>query len=70
MPTFDYRRRLTLKEQLPAVGAAVGAAAAVFYLARLLLQRTPLLARPETAPEPDPASLPRPAVPARRRARG
>ena len=46
MPTFDYRRRLSLREQLPAVGAGVGAGFAVglgvFYLARLMLQRTPL----------------------------
>ncbi len=44
MPTYHYRRRLELKETLPAVGAAVGAAGVVFYLARLLLQRTPLVA--------------------------
>jgi hypothetical protein len=46
MPTFDYRRKLTLQEQLPLAGAAVGAGVAVgtvvFYLARLMLQRTPL----------------------------
>ena len=46
MATFHYRRRLTAAEQLPALGAALGAAvgagAVVFYLARLMLQRTPL----------------------------
>lgn len=55
MPTFDYRRRLTLQEQLPAVGAGVGAGiavgAAVFYLARLMLQRTPLRDTPAAHPE-------------------
>lgn len=54
MPTFDYRRRLTLAEQLPAVGAGVGAALAVgvsvFYLARLMLQRTPLRDTPAAHP--------------------
>jgi hypothetical protein len=44
--TFDYRRELTLKELLPAVGAALGAGIAVFYLARTMLQRTPLPPRP------------------------
>ena len=42
MATYHYRRKLTLKEQLPALGAAVGAGAAVFYLASVWLQRTPL----------------------------
>jgi hypothetical protein len=50
MPTFDYRRRLTLREHLPAAGAAVGAAVGVFYLARLLLQRTPLVPSREIVP--------------------
>jgi hypothetical protein len=50
MATFDYRRRLSLKEHLPAVGAALGVGAAVFYLARLVLQRTPLVPRREIVP--------------------
>lgn len=54
MPTFDYRRKLSLKEQLPAVGAGVGAGiaigASVFYLARLMMQRTPLRATPAANP--------------------
>ena len=41
---YYYRRRLTLREQLPAIGVAVGAGLAAFYVARLLLQRTPLVA--------------------------
>ena len=41
MPYY-YRRRLTIAEQLPAVGAALLVGTAAFYLARLLLQRTPL----------------------------
>ena len=40
--TYFFRRRLTLAEQLPAIGAGLVAAAAVFYVARLMLQRTPL----------------------------
>ncbi|HEV2146785.1 MAG TPA: hypothetical protein VGR37_05170 [Longimicrobiaceae bacterium] len=54
MPTFDYRRKLSLQEHLPAVGAGVGAGVAVgtvvFYLARLMLQRTPLRDTPAAHP--------------------
>ena len=63
MASYHYRRKLTLKEHLPAVGAAVGAGAAVFYLARLWLQRTPL--RPGAGLAPvvveEPVVLPPPA---------
>lgn len=78
MPTFDYRRRLTLQEQLPAVGAGAGAAlavgVAVFYLARLMLQRTPLRDTPAAHPDaggrageapPFPSAPVRPTAPAR-----
>ena len=41
---YYYRRRLTLRELLPAVGVAVGAGVAAFYVARILVQRTPLVA--------------------------
>lgn len=40
--TYFFRRRLTLAEQWPAVGAGVAVGAAAFYIARLLLQRAPL----------------------------
>ena len=53
-----YRRRLGLRELLPAVGIAAGAGLAAFYLARLMLQRTPLLPIGEAGP----ALLRRPAV--------
>lgn len=43
MPYY-FRRRLTLTEHLPAIGAGLAAGAAAFYIARLLLQRTPLRA--------------------------
>jgi hypothetical protein len=39
---YYYRRELEVRELLPAVGAAVGAALVVFYITRLFLQRTPL----------------------------
>ena len=46
MTTFDYRRKLDFKDQMPALGAAAGAAvgvgAVVYYVARLFLQRVPL----------------------------
>jgi hypothetical protein len=61
MATFDYRRRLTLKETLPAVGAALGAGAVVFYFARLALQRTPLVPRREIVPGSDLPVQPQPA---------
>ena len=42
---YFYRRALSARELLPAVGVAVGAGLVAFYLARLFFQRTPL--RPE-----------------------
>lgn len=43
---YYYRRELSLGELLPAIGVGVGAGAAAFYIARLLLERTPLGGRP------------------------
>ena len=45
---YYYRRPLTPRELLPAVGVAVGAGLVAFYLTRVLLERTPL--RPERRP--------------------
>jgi hypothetical protein len=42
-PRYYYRRRLGARELLPAVGAAVGAGLAAFYLAKIFLERTPLV---------------------------
>lgn len=39
---YVYRRRLTGRELLPAIGAGVAVGLAAFYIARVLLQRTPL----------------------------
>jgi hypothetical protein len=39
---YDYRRSLSVRELLPAIGAAVGAAVVTFYIARLFIERTPL----------------------------
>jgi hypothetical protein len=39
---YYYRRSLTLRELVPAIGAAAGAAAVTFYLVKLFLERTPL----------------------------
>ena len=47
--TYYIRRPLSLKESLPAFGAAVGAGVVVFYLARLFLQKTPLVREPGIA---------------------
>jgi hypothetical protein len=43
---YYYRRRLGVRELLPAIAVGVGAGLAAFYLARLLAQRTPLLDEP------------------------
>ena len=40
---YSYRRDLSLTEMLPALGAGVVVGAAAFYVARILLQRTPLV---------------------------
>ena len=40
---YYYRRPLDARELLPAVAVGVGAGLAAFYVARLLLQRTPLM---------------------------
>jgi len=39
---YYYRRRLAGRDLLPAIGAAVGAGLAAFYVVRVLTQRTPL----------------------------
>lgn len=42
---YYYRRRLTVRELLPAVGIGIGAAAVAFYVAKVLFERTPLSVR-------------------------
>ncbi len=68
---YVYRRPVSGRELLPAVGIAVGAGAAAFYLAWLFLQRTPLLpAGTAQAPRPTPPAPPvRPPRPAGRSGR-
>ena len=39
---YYYRRKLGLRDLLPAIGIAVGAGLFAFYVTRLLMQRTPL----------------------------
>lgn len=39
---YYYRRKLGMRELLPAIGVAIGAGLFAFYVTRLLLQRTPL----------------------------
>lgn len=43
---YTYRRDLRPAELLPAVGAGIAVGLAAFYVARLLLQRTPLVPGP------------------------
>ena len=40
---YVYRRPLEMRELIPAIGAGVVTGLAAFYLARLFLERTPLL---------------------------
>jgi len=46
---YYYRRKLTIRELLPAIGIGVGAGLAAFYVASVLFQRTPL--RPDRRPK-------------------
>jgi len=39
---YFYRRSLSVRELLPAIGVAVAAGVAAFYIARIMKQRTPL----------------------------
>jgi hypothetical protein len=39
---YTYRRRLGVREILPAIAVGIGAGLLGFYIARLMLQRTPL----------------------------
>lgn len=58
---YVYRRRLTGRELLPAVGVGVLAGLAAFYVARIVLQRTTLRPerRPRSARLPEPRLEPR-----------
>jgi hypothetical protein len=49
---YYYRRSLTMRELLPAFGAAAGAAVVTFYLVKLFLERTPLEVGPRAASAP------------------
>lgn len=42
---YTYRRKLRATEIMPAVAAGVGVGFVAFYLARLMLQKTPLVPR-------------------------
>ena len=45
-PKYYYRRSLTVRELMPALGAAAAAAVATFYVVKLFIERTPLRAEP------------------------
>jgi hypothetical protein len=49
---YVYRRSLSMRELLPAIGAAAGAAAVTFYLVKIFLERTPLEQGPAAAAAP------------------
>jgi hypothetical protein len=44
---YYYRRRLTAKDLLPAIGVGVATGLAGFYIVQLLIQRTPLVPQGE-----------------------
>jgi hypothetical protein len=48
-PKYYYRRSLTIRELAPAIGAAVAAGLATFYVAKLLIERAPLEPRSSDA---------------------
>jgi hypothetical protein len=54
---YYYRRPLTPREVLPALGVGVGVGLIAFYLAKILVERTPL--RPERRP---PSQRPSPTI--------
>jgi len=62
-----YRRALAGRDLVPALGAAVAAGIAAFYVVRVLTQRTPLVIR--TPGRLDPAGGEPGAAPRRRRVR-
>jgi len=51
-PKYYYRRVLSVRELLPAFGAAVGVALVTFYVVKLFIERTPFDREPrvESAP--------------------
>jgi hypothetical protein len=53
---YDDRRPVHGRALLPAIAAGVGAGLAVFYIARLLAERAPLVVEAPDAPNRDAAS--------------
>jgi hypothetical protein len=53
---YDDRRPVRGRALLPAIAAGVGAGLVVFYIARLLAERAPLVLEPPDAPSRDAAS--------------
>jgi hypothetical protein len=52
---YTYRRELRASELIPAIGAGIAVGLAAFYVARLLIQRTPIVPGPlEPADRLDP----------------
>jgi hypothetical protein len=55
---FYYRRSLSAGELLPAIGIGVAAGLVAFYLAQIVMQRTPLV-RERGEPARRPSTVPR-----------
>jgi hypothetical protein len=62
MATFDYRRELTARELIPAIGVGIGAGVVVAYVAQLLLrrQRLPRAEGHSSLSAPPTRAVPRP----------
>lgn len=57
---YTYQRPLSVREQLPAIGAGIVTGLLAFYVARIFIQRTPL--DPGHRPEHLRARPPRPSA--------
>ena len=44
--SYTYRRELSASELIPAIGAGIAVGLAAFYVARLFIQRTPIVPGP------------------------
>ena len=45
---YSYRRSLSARELLPALGIGIGMGAVAFYVAKIFLERTPLEVAPDS----------------------
>ena len=68
-PRYYYRRSLSARELLPAIGVGLAAGLATFYVASLFIERTPLRARVHDIEGPSEGQRRRPLLELRRQGR-